>query len=411
MKEQSLYKILNRSLDSLVRPEAHLLRRAWPAFQLCGLMGAALGVLLAVSLALSRGLSLPVMMGIALSAVVTFFALMLATKIIIGQERIIYYHHEIAVIAVAAILLGLLRQPILAYLDVTILGIGTFLVCGRIGCLMVGCCHGRPWGWGICYGAEHASAGFTPYFVGVRLFPVQAIESLWVFGVMLAGVALILRGTPPGTALAWYVVTYDLGRFCFEFMRGDPDRSYLWGFSQPQWISLLLMCGVVSAEITGALPFHLWHAGATVGLALAMIAIGLRRRFQPTAKHQLLHPRHVKQVAEAIAMAPRSSAETTATGQWTIMPRRNSAPARVNMACTSLGIRISAGKTPGAAGDTYHYAFSSQDRDMTEETARILAQLVLQLKRSTDSGEFMKGNQDVFHLLIHPSAGKELVNR
>ena len=42
-----------------------------------------------------------------------------------------------------------LELPVLPYLDLTCLGLGIFLVCGRQGCLMVGCCHGKPCGWGI----------------------------------------------------------------------------------------------------------------------------------------------------------------------------------------------------------------------------------------------------------------------
>ena len=120
---------------------------------------------------------------------------------------------------------------------------------------MVGCCHGRPHRWGVCYREEHAAVGFTPYFVGVRLFPIQAVESLWVFCIVTTGVTFVLNGRPAGAALAWYVVTYDLGRFCFEFLRGDPDRPYLWGFSQPQWISLLLMCGWYGRRWPASFPF------------------------------------------------------------------------------------------------------------------------------------------------------------
>jgi prolipoprotein diacylglyceryltransferase len=55
------------------------------------------------------------------------------------------------VMLVAAAFLWLLHEhePIIPYLDVTILVIGIFLVCGRIGCLMVGCCHGKPHRWGV----------------------------------------------------------------------------------------------------------------------------------------------------------------------------------------------------------------------------------------------------------------------
>ena len=49
------------------------------------------------------------------------------TKIIIGEERLIYYHHEIAIVLAVTMVLWLLDQPILPYLDITILRIGTFL--------------------------------------------------------------------------------------------------------------------------------------------------------------------------------------------------------------------------------------------------------------------------------------------
>jgi prolipoprotein diacylglyceryl transferase len=399
---------LNRHLDKLVRPEVHMLRGARPAFQVCGYTGLALAVILTLILAPYLGLSHLVMALLVLSAVLTFFGLVMTTKIITGEERIIYYHHEIAVVVVAAFLLWLLGRPILPYLDVLILGVGAFLVCGRVGCLMVGCCHGGPHRWGVCYRKEHADAGFTPYFVGVRLFPIQAVESLWVLCIVTTGVTFVLNGRPAGAALAWYVVTYDLGRFCFEFLRGDPNRSYLWGFSQPQWISLLLMCGVVWAEMAGVLPFHSWHVVATACLGLAMIALGLARRFSRTARHRLLHPRHVREVAEAMSLISSPSTETKPAGQWTVLPRNNSVPIRVS--CTSLGVQISGGKVGGAAGDSYHYTLSCRGGGMTEGMARILAGLILQLRRATGAGALVKGNRDVFHLLINPVTGRESVH-
>lgn len=256
-----LREVFNRTLDKLVRPQVLVLGRSLPAFQVCGVTGLGPAILLAMIFVMYLGLSPFVMVGLVAAAVIVFFGLVMATKIITGEERIIYYHHEIAVMMMAALFLWLTHQPMLPYLDITILGIGTFLFCGRIGCLMVGCCHGRPCRWGVCYRMEHAEAGFTPYLVGVRLFPIQAVESLWVFCIVVTGITFILRGWPPGTALAWYVIAYDTGRFCFEFLRGDADRPYLLGFSQPQWISVVLMCFLVWAEITGAILFQWWHWG------------------------------------------------------------------------------------------------------------------------------------------------------
>src|SRR5258705_1231483 len=158
---------MNRYLDRIVRPEVHLLHTTWSAFQVCGYTGLALAFAMVLTLVIYLGLSPIVITAILLAAVLTFFGLVMATKIITGEEQIIYYHHEIAVMVVAALSLWLLGQPLLPYLDLTILGIGMFLACGRVGCLMVGCCHGRPHSWGVCYRQEHAAAGFTSYYVGV----------------------------------------------------------------------------------------------------------------------------------------------------------------------------------------------------------------------------------------------------
>src|ERR1051325_1036178 len=131
---------LNQYLDGLVRPKVMVSRTLRPAFQICGYTGLAAAILLAMGLVIHHRLSPWVMAGIAASAMATFLALTMLTKIITGHEEIIYYHHEIAVIIVAAALLRLFHWPVLPYLDVTILGVGIFLVFGRVGCLMVGCC-------------------------------------------------------------------------------------------------------------------------------------------------------------------------------------------------------------------------------------------------------------------------------
>jgi hypothetical protein len=268
----------------------------------------------------------------------TFLALAMVTKIITGEEQLIYYHQEIAILIAAAVFLKMIDQPLLPYLDVTILGIGTFLVCGRLGCLMGGCCHGRPHRWGVRYRKEHADAGFTHYYVGVRLFPIQAVESFWVLVLVIVGYGLVLGRSAPGEALAWYVIAYDIGRFCFEFLRGDPNRPYHWGFSEAQWISFFLMCAVVWAEVSGALVFHTWHVVATAAMISVMVAVAIARRYSQTDSHKFLNPRHVKEVADAIERVSAAVAERTT------LTRENPRPEVIPVGCTSLGIQISAGK-------------------------------------------------------------------
>jgi len=379
---------LNRLLDR-VRPVGSVFDRPISMFRLWGYAGYSLAVLLAMILAYSTDLSLGVMAGAALVAASAFFGLAAATKIVTGEEYLVYYHHEIAVVSLTALYLWLLGQPVLPYLDLTILGVGAFLICGRIGCLMVGCCHGRPHAWGVCYGEEHARAGFARYLVGVRLFPIQGVESLYVSLVVLAGIWLVASGRPAGTALAWYVVAYDLGRFSFEFMRGDAERPYAGGFSAAQWISLVLTVGVASAEWAGVLPFQAWHSAAAGALVLAMIGVTLYRWRRKPAIHLLLRPGHVRELA---LLLNGSGAEA--------------ARAPVAVGETSLGVRISSGTIDDPAGEIRQFTFSLPDSADSLKAAHVLARLVMQLRHLTGDSQLVTGRQSAYHLLVRMERGE-----
>jgi hypothetical protein len=338
-----------------------------------------------------------VLAGITLAAVFTFFALAMTYKVITGKERLVYYHQEVAVMLVSALVLEGLRRPVLPYLDVTILGIGMFLACGRVGCLMAGCCHGKPHGWGVRYGEEHVETGFTPDLVGVRLFPVQLMEAAWVLCVVAVGAALILNGRPPGTALAWYTISYGLGRFSFEFMRGDAERPYHLGLSQPQWLSVILMLLVMGAELHGTLQYHPWHVAATGFLLICASAIIIRGRIQKTLGHSILHARHIQEVARAMASARRPAKEQADAFKDKVVT------GGVLIGRTSLGIQISTGEVRNEGECIRHYTLSCERPTMTEETAELLAKLMLRLKHPSSSHELVGRTQGIFHLLIHPA--------
>ncbi len=386
----------NSRIDKLVGPKLLIIQRSWSTYQVFGYTGLFFAILLTMTMVTHLNLSHWVMAGLILAAILTFLGLAMVTKIISGEESLIYYHQEIAVMAVTAVLLRLLHQPVLPYLDVMMLGLGLFLGFGRIGCLMVGCCHGRPHNCGITYRKEHSAAGFTPYFVGIRLFPIQALESLCAFFIVIIGTILILHGYPPGEALAWYVIAYGIGRFCFEFMRGDPDRLYLLSFSEAQWTSLILMSMVVWIELSGNLPYHLWHAGVVVCMVITMIAVYVKRRFQKTGKYKILHPDHIKEIAqvvEKVSIPIQNKIDTSKhTQETTIVP----------IAQTSLGIQISVGTIEGTKGRIFHYALSNKNGDMSEDKANILSDVISKLRHSSGSSKVIKGNNGVFYVMVDP---------
>ena len=384
-------QIFNRGFDQLAHPEIRLFSQRYSAFQVCGLVGFCLGVILLSLLAKHFELSFLIILSLIVVAPISFLLLAWIMKVVIGRERLIYYHHLIAIVLVSALLLWQLNQPVWVYLDILVLGIGLTHACIRIGCLMVGCCHGKPCAWGICYGNAYQNSGFTPYYLQVRLFPIQGVEALWGFFILLVGITLIWQGSIPGEVSVWYLVTYGWGRFYCEFWRGDPATSYWRGFSEAQWTSLLLMLTIVVAEIGGFLPLQKWPILASICVATTMITLSLKRQFQPTKTYRLLNPRHVQEVYQALKLATQLTPESSNLSSCQV-------------ACTSLGIKISASRIKIEGRHIHHYTFSDKTGNMTQATARTIAKLILQFTQSFDLVEFIERSQGVFHLLIYPAA-------
>jgi hypothetical protein len=255
-------------------PSVTLLGKPRPAFQVCGYTGLLLAFVQSSVLVAYLGLSQLTLFGMTGVVILTFLGLTMITKIIVGHELIIYYHHEIAVIVMVTVFLRVTGQPVLPYLDVAILGVGLFLALGRVGCLMPGCCHGQPWRWGVTYGHEHVDAGFAEHLEGVRLFPIQAVESGFALLIVVTGIAPssrdIRQARLPSTSSSM-----PLDDSASNSSGCDSTRPYLWGFSEAQWISLSIATADVWAEHAGLPPgrVKLWVAGCPI------VRAALSRRF------------------------------------------------------------------------------------------------------------------------------------
>jgi hypothetical protein len=335
-----------------------------------------------VFLVLHLGLSLWKAPVLALCAGVSFAVLAMTTKILLGVEKLVFYHQTIFILVVCGIVLWFTGQPVVSCLDVLILSIGAFHVCARIGCLLASCCHGKPSGFGVSYQAALTRNGFPLYLVGVRLFPIQLVESLWVLGITIGGTVFVLKGSRPGEALAWYIVAYAIGRFFFEFMRGDAERPYFRGFSEAQWTSLVLVYAVVWIEVAGIFAFHLSHAVGAAIVTVTIVALIVKRKLSDGDNHKLLLPAHIKELALAID----ANRETNGAG-------------KVKVRCTSLGLRISTSHIKTGKQDIDLYTLSLTRRELTAATARRLADLLLRL-RPAASNELIRGKHGVFHLLV-----------
>ena len=149
----------------------------------------------------------------------------------------------------------------------------------------------------------------------------------------------------------------------------------------------------VRAGWAGVLVYRAWHVGVTAGLVVATAAVALARWIRGTTAHQLLHPRHVREIAEVLRHADESGARVAVAKQDLLAED-------IHVERTSLGVRISAHKIVETTGCSYHYALSSGPPDMTGEAAWALARLIRLLRHPSGSGELVEGKRGVFHLLI-----------
>lgn len=117
----------------------------------------------------------------------------------------------------------------LADFTVTALPLGHAL--GRVGCFLNGCCGGTE-----AHPPSFLTAGLTHY-------PVQIYESLFNLGVygLLTWYFLCKRGSKFGSVVALYMMTYPIGRFLLEFIRGDDRMRVAGGLDVAQIVSLALI--------------------------------------------------------------------------------------------------------------------------------------------------------------------------
>lgn len=362
---------------SFPRLHVNVFGRRFQTFHFFGITGFVVGGLLGAVLCLVLGLPVWPILLMSLTAVATFFLLAILAKVITGREVIVYYHHEIGILIMCAWVFFLFHVPVLVYLDMTILGIATFMVFGRLGCLNVGCCHGKPARRGVVYRHEHVEAGFTHYYEGVPLFPVPLVESAFVCTVLIFGVVLVLRHAPPGTVLIFYTVAYGAFRFIIEFYRGDPERPYWKGVSEAQWTSLLLITVTGLLSIAGVLPLYGWHLLMSMVLFFAVAVIILRKDIFI----KMTSPKHVRQIASAIVETDDGVS--------------------VNVYQTDLGLSLSKGRVMSDGGVVTHYTLSYKKRgELFYPLVERIAEIIRLIQKHQGKYEISERENSVYHILF-----------
>lgn len=364
------------------------------SFKRLGVIGFLLGGPLTFFLARHGGLSPDVEAFAVAAAVFMLLGMPLAIKVLTGTEAFIFYRELIGIFVAVSVALGFLHQPILPYLDVTTAGIAVFHACGRIGCLLAGCCFGRPHRFGIRYRQAHAAMGFPRELVGVRLFPVQAVESAWVLILSACASILVWRHAAPGSAFSCYVAGYALGRFFLEFARVDAERPYWLGFSLPQWISMLLTSGIAVAEFADMLPGLHSRLGLLVFLPLAMLVVAITRHFATGEQFQLRHPRHVHELAQMLeGLLPIDCAAISQLAHPSSLPQ-------IVVVQTSLGIRLSTSQVADCGCQLRHYCLSRRGTPLSPRSVCQLARQISHLRHNSAAFTVHLGRHGAAHLIF-----------
>lgn len=154
----------------------------------------------------------------------------------------VFYGGLVAAVVVCVYQLRKHRLPLWTSADLFAPGIALGYMVGRLGCLLAGCCFGRPTDvpWAITFTDPMANLNVgTP--LNVPLHPTQLYES--AAGLIILGVLLAAERRSrafAGRTFWLFVLLYSVSRFIIEFYRGDERGMPFDALSTSQLISLLL---------------------------------------------------------------------------------------------------------------------------------------------------------------------------
>ena len=155
----------------------------------------------------------------------------------------VFYGGLIAAVVVALVYLRRHKMPLWTTTDVFAPGIALGHIVGRFGCLLAGCCFGKPTNvpWAITF-TDPAAAANVGTQLGVPLHPTQLYEAGAEAVILAFLLAFERRGRPfPGRTFWSYMLLYGVSRFIIEFYRGDSRGMVFDALSTSQFVSVLLV--------------------------------------------------------------------------------------------------------------------------------------------------------------------------
>jgi len=153
----------------------------------------------------------------------------------------VFYGGLIAAVVVCVYQLRKHKLPLWTSGDLFAPGIALGYMVGRLGCLLAGCCYGKPTdvAWAVTFTDPVANLNVgTP--LNIPLHPTQLYEAGAELLILIFLLVSERRGRPFHGRTFWaYMLLYAISRYIIEFYRGDP-RGMVLGMSTSQFISLIL---------------------------------------------------------------------------------------------------------------------------------------------------------------------------
>jgi phosphatidylglycerol:prolipoprotein diacylglycerol transferase len=181
----------------------------------------------------------------------------------------VFYGGLIAALAVAFAYLRIHGLPLWTMTDVFAPGIALGHIVGRLGCLMAGCCFGRPTTlpWGLTF-HDPAAAANVGIPLGIPLHPTQLYEAGAEALILTMLLGSERRGRAfPGRTFWSYMLLYGVSRFFIEFYRGDSRGVVFDTLSTSQFVSIILVpLAIVMLVLLSRRP-ELSPRSATQGVA------------------------------------------------------------------------------------------------------------------------------------------------
>lgn len=147
----------------------------------------------------------------------------------------VFYGGLLGGIGAGILYLNVTKKSLGDYSDLAAMVAPLFHAFGRIGCFLGGCCYGIECDVGFVYENSLVESAN-----GVRRFPIQLVESGFEFILFALILFMFLKRIQQRRLFLWYLFIYSIGRFIFEFFRGDEYRGFVGIFSTSQFISIFI---------------------------------------------------------------------------------------------------------------------------------------------------------------------------